>query len=330
MGSGVGVIGTTKGAAVIARAMALALAFLLSAAIPALADDDFDLGEVDPELPAKIKQWNADCLSCHSQQGLINPPRKGMDMVLLAKLLTDQAGFERGDHAKMACKDCHTEDYVPYPHLPNAIKKIKTCESCHQQPAKTIGPEFKASIHFKDHSDKFTCRSCHEPHTMRTGSKLGSARGAAQEDNRLCLTCHDDDKRYSALKADKKRADMGEAHDWLPETALHMGQVRCVDCHTPVGDVTMSHDVQVKDKAVRRCETCHAADTELTKRLYKRMARDNPEDRAGFINAALLDEIYVIGAHRNAWLEWSALAALTLTAAAVAGRALWRRRQRRK
>lgn len=297
----------------------------------AWAEDDFGLEEVDPNLPAKIAQWNRDCLSCHSEAGLKNPPRQGMDMKLLATMLVDQGRFEHSYHGAMACKDCHTEAYVPYPHLPNAKKQIKGCVKCHQNPAKTIVPEFKASTHFKGHSDKFTCLSCHQSHYDRKASKMESAHAAAVQDNAMCLGCHADDTRYRALKPDAKRADMAAAHAWLPELELHLGQTRCVDCHSPMADGgALSHDVQAKAKAVRACEACHAADTELGRRLYKKMMLDRPGPAAGFDNAALLSEIYVVGATRNRWLDWAGLAALGLTALVLAVRAVLRRRRNRR
>ena len=303
---------------------------------PAKELDDFGLTEVDPELPQKIRKWNADCLSCHSREGLAAPPRQGMDMALLAKLLVEQERFEHSDHGKMACKDCHTEAYVPYPHLADAKKRIKGCVECHQNPSKTIQPEFKASSHFKEHSERFTCLSCHDSHTMRKASRLETAHLAAVQDNAMCQSCHDDDARYMALKlpAGKpatlnpatQRPDMGKTHDWLPHFDLHLAATRCIDCHSPVVDAgPLSHEVQGKDKALRRCEACHGGDTELGRRLYKRMLLDKPGSEGGFANAALLTEVYVVGANRNQWLEWGAAGALALTALALAARAAWRR-----
>ena len=83
--------------------------------------------------------------------------------------------------------------------------------------------------------------------------------------------------------------------------------------------------MQGKDKALRRCEACHGSDTELGRRLYKRMLLDKPGSEGGFANAALLTEVYVVGANRNQWLEWGAAGALALTALAVALSAAWRR-----
>ena len=304
---------------------------MLPALSPAEEADDFGLTEIDPELPQKIKRWNADCLSCHSRQGIESPPRQGMDMALLAKLLVEQQRFEHSDHGKMACKDCHTDAYVPYPHLPNAKKQIKGCVECHQNPARTIQPEFKASAHFKEHSDRFTCLSCHDSHTMRKASRLETAHLAARQDNAMCRSCHDDDARYSALKLpgskpQSRRPDMAETHDWLPNLDLHLAATRCIDCHSPAADAgALSHEVQGKDKALRRCEACHGSDTELARRLYKRMLLDKPGSEGGFANAALLSEIYVVGANRNAWLELGAAGVLALTALTLSVRAGWRR-----
>lgn len=290
--------------------------------------DDFGLTEADPELPAKIRKWNADCLSCHSEEGVKNPPRAGMDLKLLATLTQDAHRFEMGDHGKMACKDCHTEAYVPYPHLPKAKEKIKGCIECHQQPAKIIEPEFKASVHFKELGASFTCLSCHEAHIMKKASKIGSAHMATEQDNTQCLTCHGDDATYAKWKPKDKRPDMAVAHDWLPEQDLHFAQVRCMDCHTPVPELTLSHTVLPKEKAVRDCAACHSDDGELGKRLYKKMLRDSEDGWGGFRNAPWLGEIYVMGANRNQWLELSALALVSLTAVIILLRLLWRRLRR--
>lgn len=288
--------------------------------------DDFGLEEKDPDLPAKIKAWNADCLSCHSEAGLKSPPRAGMDMALLATLLVDQGHFEASDHGKMACKDCHTEAYVPYPHLLNAKAQIKSCEPCHQQPAKTITPEFKASKHFKEHSARFTCLSCHDSHTMRKAAKLPSRQAAVRQDNHQCLQCHADDKRYLALmKPDAKRPDMTAVHSWLPEMSLHMDHVRCVDCHSPVSDLALSHEVQTKDKTVRACETCHVEGGELGRRLYKPLLIDAPGEQGGVSDGVLLREIYVVGANRHLWIDWGGAAALLLAALGVIHHHLRRR-----
>lgn len=288
--------------------------------------DEFGLEEKDAELPARIKAWNADCLSCHSEQGLTKPPRQGMDMALLAKLLVDHPRFEKSDHGKMACKDCHGEAYVPYPHLPKAKEQIKGCEPCHQQPARTITPEFKAGKHFKTHTDKFTCLSCHDSHTMRKAAKLPTAQAAVRQDNRQCRACHDDDRRYLALmKPESRRPDMAVVHSWLPEMGLHLDHVRCVDCHSPASDLALSHEVLGKDRAVRRCEACHAEGGELGRRLYKPMLIDAPGEQGGFADGTLLREIYVVGANRNRWIDLGGLGALGLTALAVLTRILRRR-----
>jgi hypothetical protein len=171
---------------------------------------------------------------------------------------------------------------------------------------------------------------------MRKASRLETAHLAAVQDNAMCQSCHDDDARYMALKLPAlnqttsklaaQRPDMGKTHDWLPHFDLHLAATRCIDCHSPAVDAgPLSHEVQGKDKALRRCEACHGGDTELGRRLYKRMLLDKPGSEGGFANAALLTEVYVVGANRNQWLEWGAAGALALTALVLAARAAWRR-----
>lgn len=332
---------------------------LLGMAVPLLpmsslaqeSGDDFGLSEVDPELPQKIKKWNSDCLSCHSEEGVRNPPRKGMDLQVLARMTVDQGAFEQSDHGKTACKDCHTEAYVPYPHEKNARNKIKSCAECHKQPAKTITPEFKLSEHFKAHSEAFTCLSCHESHTMRKANKIGALSLAVTQDNALCQQCHgptkdglpnhpllkgnDDSKRYHDLMAAKGKAEalrpsMEVAHEWLPEMSQHLSAVRCIDCHSPISDTALSHTVEKKDKAERRCEACHADQTDLGKRLYRKKMQEAPGAWMGFANGALLSEVYVVGGNRNLWLEIAAGGMIASVAGGTLCAMLWRRRQKKR
>jgi hypothetical protein len=315
--------------------LTVALPVWLAIAQPSLAqagDDfgDFGLEEVDPDLPAKIKKWNADCLSCHSEEGVENPPREGMDLKLLATLTLDVHRFEPSDHGEMACKDCHTEAYVPYPHLPKAIEKIKGCVECHEAPAKVIVPEFKKSVHAIELGEAFTCLSCHDSHTMKKASKLGSPHLATVQDNTQCLQCHGDDATYAKWKPKEPRPDMTLAHDWLPEMDRHFAQVRCIDCHSPLPDMALSHLVEKKEKAVSDCLACHTEDSQLAQRLYKPMVQKGVADWAGFSNAPWLPEVYVMGSNRNIWLELAALSGLSLAALLVIGRWLWRRWRKRQ
>jgi predicted CXXCH cytochrome family protein len=326
--------------ALLAAALAVTMAVCGAASLACAEElDEFDVGESDPQLPAKIWKWNAECYGCHSgygfrEQGLKEPPhegaRKGMDMAKLAGMLVAHEGFERGVHGAMACKDCHTDNYVVYPHIPDSRGKIKGCESCHQAPAKIITPEFNASIHYKEHTAGFTCLACHDSHLMQKASKLKSPRLIAQQDNAMCIGCHDSDVRYARFKPAARRPDLKEAHAFLPNPDMHWRQVRCIDCHTPESDQGVSHQVTGKGTAERDCASCHSAASALNNRLYRRSPEDQPFEMAGFLNAFVLNEAYVVGATRSLWLDKASLLAGAVLLAGLGIHAAIRLRRRRK
>ena len=96
--------------------------------------------------------------------------------------------------------------------------------------------------------------------------------------------------------------DLAIAHSWLPARENHWEHVRCLDCHTSYDPPNRSHFVMQKDRAVRDCESCHTGNTLLARKLY--LQDDGiAGDRAGFINAAVFNDSYVIGATRNIWLD---------------------------
>jgi hypothetical protein len=64
----------------------------------------------------------------------------------------------------------------------------------------------------------------------------------------------------------------------------------------------VAHRIMPKEKAVKRCVECHSQNSLLTSSLYKYQAREN-RIRAGFMNAIILNNAFVIGANRNAWLN---------------------------
>jgi hypothetical protein len=53
-----------------------------------------------------------------------------------------------------------------------------------------------------------------------------------------------------------------------------------------------------KEKAVKRCVECHSQNSLLMSSLYKYQAKEN-KTQAGFLNAIILNNAFVIGANRN-------------------------------
>ena len=299
----------------------------VSAPVRVHAEDDFGVEAVDPDLPNKIKKWNADCNACHSEEGERHPPRADMDLTKLAKLaIVPPERFEQSVHGKMACKECHGDPYVTYPHGADARKGIQSCPDCHKALARDVTPQLQSSIHFKLHGEQFKCTSCHNPHVWQKVSKIASPQRIAAQDNAMCLNCHESDLKYAAFTVKKRRPVLTEVHSWLPNAELHWKHVRCIDCHTPAKTEAISHELLPKTEANRNCVVCHSADSSLRTRLYRYLVDQQQErlEKAGFVNAFILNEAYVVGATRNKWVDLGSAVVVGLLLAGLAGHGLIR------
>ncbi len=264
---------------------------------------------------------NAQCLACHSEAGLANPPRPDMHLEGLANHLISAERFEKSVHGEEACKDCHGESYVKYPHEANSRYQIKMCPECHKSAGRKKLAEFQQTLHYKNHPHNFSCVSCHNPHTLQKAKQLGSAKKLIAQDNGMCLDCHDSDQRFAQFTT-RARPNLVEVHKWQPNPELHWKSVRCIDCHTPATDGSgTSHLILGKDKAERDCVACHSATSSLRTRLYRYFAAQGQIEEAGFLNGAVLSEAYVVGATRNALLDKATwvITALLLAGLAVHG-----------
>jgi hypothetical protein len=65
--------------------------------------------------------------------------------------------------------------------------------------------------------------------------------------------------------------------------------------------ILVSHLIQPKEAAVKRCNECHSRNSMLMASLYKFQSKEQRRD--GFFNAIILNESYVIGANRNEYLD---------------------------
>lgn len=287
------------------------MAFL--AVPPAHADDDD--AEVDFSLPfdtglaQKTKEAIAACVKCHSPAGLANPPRPDLDRVRLEKTILHPEAYDASAHTGMDCKDCHTRGYADFPHKAG-VGPAKPCVECHRRRAETVEREVKASVHDAKHPGKFDCVTCHDPHVYTTAEKIGAPKRIVAQDNAMCADCHRSELLFSKFIT-KRLPDLGEVHGFLPNTALHFQAIRCIDCHTPEGNPT-SHEVVAREKSERNCATCHSAETSLRTRLYRHLTREARESDAGFLNAFILTDAYIVGATRNLWLDRASFVILAL------------------
>lgn len=272
-----------------------------------------------PQMQEKIRKANDECFACHSEAGLKNPPREGMDLKKLRGLLRDKEAFHASDHQRLACTKCHNEGYDDFPHAADAKDNTSSCPDCHQKKADHAQAQFDKSVHAKNLADKFTCTTCHNPHVMRIAKKLGDPKKIVAQDNRVCLGCHDSDERFAQFAPENKtRPPIDDIHSWLPNARLHWKAVRCVECHTPVvgADEPISHEIVNKKRAEKRCVTCHSRDTGLKVRLYRHLQEED-QQKYGFVNGAVLSNNYMIGATRNPLVDTLMIGLTVLTLGGV-------------
>ena len=150
-----------------------------------------------------------------------------------------------------------------------------------------IEEEYLQSIHYVARPDSFSCWKCHDPHTCKISIRTAENLAAAiAYDNDICLSCH-------------KKAAQVQSHEWLPNQALHFRSARCIECHTQINDsILVAHLVMSAADVVRNCRECHSKNSLLMATLYKYQSAEN-HSKYGFLNAAIMNEAYVIGANRN-------------------------------
>lgn len=291
--------------------------------------------ENTPELLAKVRKANDECLACHSEAGLKAPPRAGLDLEKLRKTLHDPTFFAASNHGGVECTQCHGKAVGEYPHPANTRAIISPCEECHAAKVMRVEKQLAASVHGLDMKEPFTCLTCHNPHRGAVASRLKDAQQTAVQDNAVCLDCHQSNLAMSRVSGDAKaRPDIDAIHDWLPNTRLHWRAVRCLDCHT--ASDKKSHEITNGDKAERNCVSCHSADSNLQARLYRHQALEEQE-KYGFLNSTVLRSAYVVGATRHPLLDKAILALAGLTILGLVGHgslrvlsALWRRKSKPK
>ena len=66
-------------------------------------------------------------------------------------------------------------------------------------------------------------------------------------------------------------------------------------------DILVSHLINPKEKAVKKCNECHSQNSLLMSSFYKFESKEQRKD--GFFNGIILNQSYVIGANRNEYLN---------------------------
>ena len=308
-----------------------AAALLLVAGLPAgqgRALSPADAGAADGSV--------ADCLRCHRMETLAYQDRETGRLV---DLHVPPAAFRASNHGERRCQDCHEDEgFEAYPHTVQAKSKSLHCLDCHDDPDnpkfedyrfKDVAAQFEMSIHFEKHGKKFSCFSCHDPHAFEVAKNKETTAAVIAQDNGMCLNCHAEPARFGSL-TERRFPDLATSHAWLPNTERHWARTRCVECHTPHGE-RISHQILGAKEAERNCVECHSRNSILMTQLYKHQASESRE-KLGFVNAAVLNDAYIIGATRNRFLDWLGYGLVGFVSAGVFGHGLgrWLTGRRRK
>lgn len=257
---------------------------------------------------------NSKCFNCHanSTYTFFNEfQERTVTKRMNPYFLIDSVIFYDQNHKSFECVDCHSYDYRSFPHDNElSLDLMPTCLDCHEGDDATadyhfeeIDKEFLESVHSTKHSDDFTCWMCHNPHTYKINARNNqNIKETIVYDNNICLSCHADINKYQLI-TNKQNPNVIEKHDWLPNQIAHFAHVRCIECHTlATNDILVAHQIQTKDKAVKKCVECHSKNSILMASLYKFRAVES-RNKFGFFNSVILSDTYIIGANRNYYLN---------------------------
>lgn len=247
------------------------------------------------------------CLKCHSSQtftfynSLMDYEEKNL---MNPFYIIDTVGIKTGVHSVFDCIDCHSYEYMDYPHKAEIkLEPLPMCLDCHagsNEPYQfdQIAEEYQKSVHYEVYGDNFTCAKCHNIHTYHPVSTTSNNVAEIVEySNGMCLSCHNNMQQYN-LVSGRTNPEIVDVHDWLPNQQLHFENVRCLECHTEVQDgIMVAHNILKKEDAVRKCAECHSQDSRLKATLYKyQNLQQRQED--GTLRTVISNQSYVIGTHQ--------------------------------
>jgi len=273
--------------------------------------------KIDEPIQKKIFE-NRECFKCHGGHFYYyynDWVEKDIRERMNPHFVIDSTKFYKSNHKTFACIDCHSYEYEDFPHSGSLrMEPIYSCMDCHGGDENSvefnfeqIEEDFINSIHSNKHGENFTCWMCHDPHTYEINARTKeSIVDIVEYANNICLNCHTNVEEFQIL-TDKKNPDILDTHNWLPNQSSHFKSVRCIECHTEINDsILVAHKILPKDQAVKKCVECHSTNSLLMASLYKYQRKEN-RNAAGFINAAILKEAYIIGANRNIYLNWASI-----------------------
>ena len=290
-----------------------------------------------------ISRFEADndrCFKCHGQEKYEYTNEtlgKQIKDIMCSERIVRKNEFYSSNHKSFSCTDCHSDQYVKFPHSGDLRMEQKyNCIDCHGGDEKfakyhfeEIVAEYQKSTHFKMENDGFSCWKCHNPHTYKISVRNNTnLKETIAYDNAICLNCHSNYSNFQIL-SDKVEIDIVQKHDWLPNQVLHFANVRCIECHTKINNnIPVSHQIRPKGEAVRLCNECHSKNSILMASLYKFESKEQRRD--GFFNGIILNASYVIGANRNEYLNLLSLIIFVIVLVVIIVHIIFRIRGNRK
>lgn len=274
-------------------------------------DDKKTQDTVTPVFPFAAD--NERCFKCHGQSKYEYTNEtlgKQVRALMYSEIIIIRDDFYKSNHKSFSCTDCHSEEYLKFPHAGELRMDQKyNCIDCHGGDEKfakyhfeEIEAEYKESTHFKLEEDGFSCWKCHNPHSYRISVRNNeNIKETILYDNAICLNCHSNFTHFQLL-SDQKEINIIQKHEWLPNQVAHFANVRCIECHTKINNkIAVSHLILPKEQAIKLCNECHSQNSILMASLYKFESKEKRDN--GFFNGIILNESYVIGANRNEYLN---------------------------
>jgi hypothetical protein len=281
---------------------------------------------------------NERCFKCHGQNRYEYTNEnlgRQVKAMMFSEMIIDRSKFYQANHKSFSCTDCHSEEYVKFPHSGELrMEQTFNCIDCHGGDDKfskfnfeTIEAEYQQSMHYKLEEEGFSCWKCHNPHEYRISIRNSeNLKETILYDNNMCLKCHADYDRFQLL-SDREEINILTTHDWLPNQDAHFRNVRCIECHTKVNDtILVAHLIKQKSDAVKACNECHSQNSLLMSSLYKFQSKEQRKN--GFLNGIILNESYVIGANRNQYLNNLSIIIFVILSGVIAVHTVFRIRKK--
>jgi hypothetical protein len=256
---------------------------------------------------------NERCFVCHGERRYEYTNEtlgRQVKALMFSERYVKREDFYQSNHKSFSCTDCHSEEYVNFPHSGELrMEQNYNCIDCHggdetfaMYHFEEIEAEYQQSTHFKLEEDGFSCWKCHNPHSYKINIRTtDNLKETILYDNSICLSCHANFDHFQLL-TEREEINILKTHEWLPNQAVHFKNVRCIECHTKINDsILVAHLIKPKEEAVRRCNECHSQNSILMTTLYKFQSKE--QRQSGFLNGIILNESYVIGANRNEYLN---------------------------